>query len=287
MYSGLLKVLWQAHKYEAVVEICKRGLQKAQATNRLLFHIDMAKALMLLGKADEAVVEADVAVQLADDGTRLYCRRTRSLVLADAGRIQQALAECQSLLKEFTQPADVRDIRYTLSSIYTTAKMHAKAEEQLQLILDADPNDATANNDLGYIWADQGKKLPEAEKHVRKAIELDRTQRNSGSDVRTDNDQDAAAYVDSLGWVLFRRGRHEEARKELEKAVSLPDGDDDPVVWDHLGDVCYRLNDHHRSRAAWTKAVELYEVARRRRPDDRLKEIKNKLKLLDSQTQHR
>ena len=55
-----------------------------------------------------------------------------------------------------------------------------------------------------------------------------------------EEDQDTAAFVDSLGWVLFRRGEIEAARKELERATTLPDGDD-PVIWDHLGDVYQRL----------------------------------------------
>ena len=47
---------------------------------------------------------------------------------------------------------------------------------------------------------------------------------------------DNACYIDSLGWVLFRRGQVDAARKELEYATTLPDGDD-PVIYDHLGDV--------------------------------------------------
>jgi Flp pilus assembly protein TadD len=86
--------------------------------------------------------------------------------------------------------------------------------------------------------------------------------------------------VDSLGWVLFRRGRVQEARQELEKAAALPGGSDDPVVWDHLGDVYFRLSETGKARDAWRKAVELYEVGRRRPQDDRLKDIKQKLQTL-------
>ena len=69
------------------------------------------------------------------------------------------------------------------------------------------------------------------------ALELDQQQRNSNDALGLDADRDNAAYVDSLGWVLFRRGKIKEARAELEKASRLPDGAHDPVVWDHLGDV--------------------------------------------------
>ena len=84
--------------------------------------------------------------------------------------------------------------------------------------------------------------------------------------------------------MLFRRGQHAAARKELEKAVALPDGADDPVVWDHLGDVCFRLGDRPTPGPACGKALELYEGGGERLPDDRYKEIKQKLKLLDRET---
>ena len=89
--------------------------------------------------------------------------------------------------------------------------------------------------------------------------------------------------MDSLGWVLFRRGKFDEARKELERAAALPGGDDDPVVWDHLGDVYFRLDQPGRARAAWHKAITLYEVEKRRTMDYRYKEIKHKLKLLEGE----
>ncbi|HXG10794.1 MAG TPA: tetratricopeptide repeat protein [Gemmataceae bacterium] len=280
VYSGLLRVLWQARKYEAIVEVCEDGLANAQATSRVLFHVDMARALAQLGKMEAAIEQADAAVGVAREEDRLFCRRVRAQVLAEAGRHDQAVAECEAMLREFTQPGDIREIRYTLSTVYSLAKNYPKAEEQLQLILRADPDDATACNDLGYIWADQGKNLEEAERLIRKALELDRKQRTSGTALSADSDQDNAAYVDSLGWVLFRRGDLAGARRELERAAALPDGSDDPVVWDHLGDVYFRLGEPARARAAWQKAVALYETGRRRPADDRYREIQQKIKLL-------
>src|SRR5262249_44848957 len=150
-------------------------------------------------------------------------------LMTNVGRFDEATAECQAMLKEYPEPNEVRNTRQSLSSVYTAAGKHLQAEEQLQMILDQDPTAATASNDLGYIWGDQGKHLPEAERLIRKALNLDRQQRKGTSAVSADSDRDNAAYVDSLGWVLFRRGHLDEARKALEEAVTLPGGDDDPV----------------------------------------------------------
>jgi tetratricopeptide (TPR) repeat protein len=278
VYGGLLDVLSEARKYDEVIKYCQEGLKAAQATNRVLFYAKLMVAHVQLNHPNDALAAADEAVKLADDRNRTQLQRMRINVLSEIGRYEQAVKECQALLKNAKQADEERDLRYSLSGVYSNAKDYAKAEEQLRLILATDPNDATANNDLGYIMADQGKNLEESEKLVRRAIELDREEKKSGTEVRSEGDGDNAAYLDSLGWVLFRRGQFAEARDWLEKATALPGGDDDPVVWDHLGDVYAKSKQPARARAAWEKAVQLYEQEKRRKPDDRYKEVKQKLK---------
>ncbi|MBY0528139.1 MAG: tetratricopeptide repeat protein [Gemmataceae bacterium] len=282
VYGGLLDVLNDQGKHEDVVKYGRDGLRKAQATNRVLFHVKIAPSLIQLGKIDEAVAEAEEAVKLADDRNRLRIYRFKVSVLTQVEKYDKAIETCQAMLKEFSQPGDVRDVRYALSSVYSAARLYAKAEEQLRLILQGDPNDATANNDLGYIMADQSKNLEESEQLIRKAIDLDRQEKKIGTEVRAEGDGDNAAYLDSLGWVLFRRGKMDEAKSWLEKAVALPGGDD-PVLWDHLGDVYFRLKEPARARTAWEKSITLFEKEKRRRPDDRSKEVKQKLRMVDGQ----
>ncbi|MBL8794195.1 MAG: tetratricopeptide repeat protein [Planctomycetia bacterium] len=287
VYSGLLDALIDQRKHAEVVKLCQEGLNKAQATNRVLFYVKMAPALLRLGKMDEALTAMEEAVKVADEGNRLGVQRLKIEVLRQAEKYDQALAECEALLQEYHRPQQVRDIRYSLSNVCTSAHQHDRAEEQLRLILDADPHDATANNDLGYIMADRGKNLEEAEKLIRRAIELDVAEKQRGKAVNADGAEANAAYIDSLGWVLFRLGQLDEARAQLEKAAKLAGGEEDPVVWDHLGDVYFKLKQPARARTAWEKSVQLYEQERRRKPDERYEEIKGKLKLLDKELKQR
>jgi tetratricopeptide (TPR) repeat protein len=283
MYIALLQVLSMQRKNAAVVEVCKRGLEKAEATSRILFHIDLAHAYSALGEDDKATAAADDAVNESNDRQRLGCRIDRAHILAlcaDKPRKERAVAECQALLKEYNQPGDVRKIRYALSGVFSTIGDTARSEEQLKLILDNDPNDASACNDLGYLWADQGKNLDEAEKLIRKALDLDRKQRAETPDVRSDADVDNAAFVDSLGWVLFRRGQLSEARREMERVPTLPNGADDPVVWDHLGDVCFRQGDKKAAGDAWKKSLDLYQAGVRRGHTKQVEDVKEKLRLV-------
>ena len=281
VYLGLIQVLWTARKYEDVVEVCRQGLRQAQSTNHLLFRRYLSRALVFLGKVDEALAEADRAVEIADDDTRLDTRLNRISVLTQAERYPQAIAEAQALAKEFSKPDHVREIRDSLHNIYTAMRDFAKAEEQLRLILQADPNDATANNNLGYLWADQGKNLQEAERLIRKAPELDREQKRIGSVVNIEGEGDNAAFVDSLGWVLFREGRLEERRTWLEKATELSRGEEDPTVWDHLGPCIPLPAKNCEVRRAWEKSLLLYEAEKPRKTDANYLELKRKLERLN------
>lgn len=278
-YTNLLRVLRLGHKYEAIVELCRRGREEARNIYADYFHNQAAEALAHLGRFPEAVAEADKAVDVSPDDRKFEARLTRIHILTLARQYDRAAAECQELLKRHTERKEAHRIRHQLSNVYSSAHQYAQAEEQLRIILDEAPEDAWACNDLGYFWAEQGKNLEEAEKLIRKALELDRKQRAS----LPEEERESAAYIDSLGWVLFRRGQFEASRKELERASSLPTGAEDPVVWDHLGDVCYRLGDTARAAACWRKAIELWEVVRARVMDDSYKETKQKLKLLERQ----
>ncbi len=286
VYGGLLRVLNRQRRFDEVIKVCTSGLTSAQATNRLLFYNDLARAHAQLEHYDEALRNADQAITLANDDSRLMLKLLRVRILSMAERHAQAEAECQTMLKEFVLPGDVLEVRYVLAGVYAATKQFEKSEEQLAQILRADPNNAPANNDLGYVWADQGKNLPEAEDMIRRALEQDRRQRKQATSLTTEEDRDNAAYVDSLGWVLFRRGRLEEARQELERATAQSDLDD-PVLWDHLGDVYYRLNQREQAHSAWERALRMYEQGRRRRTDDRYHELQRKLKLAREQASTR
>jgi tetratricopeptide (TPR) repeat protein len=278
VYSGLLDVLQLRYKHEAIIEIGKLGLARAEQTNRVLFHRVMVYAYLHLSRFKEALEAADNAVKDAAGPQILGSRKLRVYALSEAGKHQEAVAQCQEMLKEYNQGSELREVRLTLSRVLLQMGKHEESDKQLEMILEADPNDATACNDLGYHWADRNQKLDEAEKLVRKAIDLERKQKQGSAFATPDSDQDNAAFVDSLGWVFFRKGKLAEARAELEKASKLPTGDDDPVVFDHLGDVYFRMGEKAKALAAWKQALSLYEKGSRRKSDERHKEIQEKVR---------
>lgn len=276
--DGLIGVLKARRKYAEIANLCEQRI--ANSPNKLnpsLYYYNLAEARMMLGQTDEALRAADQAIQLAGDQNRVPTRRRKVEIYLHAERFDEAVRECEDLLKEFRELKDVRTIRRTLASVYSAKKDHAKAEEQLRMLLALDPNDVGACNDLGYQLADQGRDLDEAERLVRRALELDRERKALDG---PDGEDENPMYLDSLGWVLFRRGDSAGAKAALEKAVALPGGKDDPTVWDHLGDVYYRLGEPLRAKAAWDQSLKLWTEDGRRKSDDRREAIQRKRKLV-------
>lgn len=84
-----------------------------------------------------------------------------------------------------------------------------------------------------------------------------------------------AAYLDSLGWVLFKLGKYEEALSPLEKAAEMRTGGDG-TIYEHLGDVYDKLGRAADAQKAWAKAMEKSRAERL--PDEKLlKRLEEKL----------
>ncbi len=282
LYAMLLKVLWKERKYAEVAEVCRDALRTAKDADCVVYQSELARALTHLERYDEALRAADSALTLASATDRLGAQVLRLRILTQAGYYERAEKECLGLLKDRVLPGEILELRYVLSSVYSAARRLDKSEEQLTECLKLDPDNATLNNDLGYIWADQNKNLARAEELIRKAIDLDRRSRKgplASPGDRAKDEPDNAAYIDSLGWVLFRKGDLAGARRELERASKLPDGDD-PVIWDHLGDLYLRLELPGQARTAFERAAHFYERDRRGKMDGRYNELQQKLKLL-------
>src|SRR6202042_2310314 len=94
----------------------------------------------------------------------------------------------------------------------------------LRILLKDKPDDPVYNNDLGYLLADNDRDLDQAETLIRKALDEDRKQRQANPELAPDDDRDLAAYLDSLGWVLYKQERYAEAKKCLVEAAEDEDG---------------------------------------------------------------
>ena len=149
------------------------------------------------------------------------------------------------------------DLAFLLGQAYERTGAYERAGSAFRRVLELEPLNGDALNYLGYMWADLGQNLDEALNLIRQAVDIEP---NNG------------AYVDSLGWVLFRRGDLSEAQVELERAVELVP--EDSTILEHLGDVYQALGTRCGARDAYLKALSINN-------DDNADQVKKKLSGLD------
>lgn len=226
----------------------------------------LADLLSDLGKIDEALVILQKIIKNEPDNVRY--RFVMGGLLAKFGRNEEAIKVFQELIKQFGSNDEVVKLsRSNLSIVYVNLGDYPKGEAELEIVFQKSPEDPGVNNDLGYLYAEQGKNLEKAESMIRKAVQ---------------EEPERAAYLDSLGWVLFKRGKIKEALEPLQKAVELQKMEEkkgatppDATIREHLGDVLLHLKEVEKARKIWVEAEEI--AAKAVPPDKRLPEIRKKL----------
>ncbi len=114
---------------------------------------------------------------------------------------------------------------FWLGFLYDECGQHEKALKTWERGRDIDPSFAPILNCLGYAYAQAGINLDEALGMVKKALE---------------KEPKNGAYLDSLGWVYFKKGELEKAKKYIIEALDLVK---DPDIYEHLGDIYIEMGD--------------------------------------------
>jgi tetratricopeptide (TPR) repeat protein len=240
------------------------------------------QAAYFMGLAEEQNNNLDSALiwfaSVPADSQRFHAAQTRYInLLADNGEIDKARLHLKLLRKENPDRAKqfysfeatfLRD-RGELEAAFDLYKEALQAypndfellygramtadaldridvlEQDLRTILEADPNNASALNALGYTLADKTDRYQEALELIQKAL------------VISPND---AFYLDSLGWVYYRMGKLEAAADYLKQAIAVKA---DPEFIAHLGEVMWHQNKQEAATSLWKKALEAH-------PDNKL-----------------
>jgi Flp pilus assembly protein TadD len=148
-----------------------------------------------------------------------------------------------------------------LDLIYEQAMMAEKLgrldemERLLRRVIQLKPDHQHAYNALGYSLADRGLRLDEARSLIQKALDL-----SPGDPFITD----------SLAWVKFRQGQHQEALALLTQAYTARP---DTEIAAHLGEVLWTLGRQEEAKRVWSEGRKrdaenevLLETLKRLRP---------------------
>jgi len=133
---------------------------------------------------------------------------------------------------------DVTELRLARTFAYEQSGDVDSAVRELRAMLDERPGDAVLLNALGFTLADHDRKLAEAQELVAAALE---------------QMPDSGAVLDSMGWVLYRQGRYEDALAYLRRARSLADYAEIEL---HMGEVLWAMGREDEARKVWTEGLE-------------------------------
>lgn len=157
--------------------------------------------------------------------------------LAQAERYKDAIGVLQKLEKDHP---DNLDVMFQMGAMLERSGRKQASEGEFLKLLAKYPDNAPTLNYLGYMWAEDGVHLDKAAAMIQKAV---------------DQAPNNGAYVDSLGWVYFRLGKLDLAKKHLTEAVSLMP--DDSTVQQHLGDVLVQLGELDQALKVYQTALGL------------------------------
>jgi tetratricopeptide (TPR) repeat protein len=249
---ALIDTLIAAGRIDDALEIVQTNLPHGRA--RLQYEGAAIRAYEIGGRHDEAMRLIRQWIQRVERGLidtppfLLVELRTQFLIpqLLLEGRFDDARSRLQRWFEEADDPRDKVSYLKTLSECERRSGNPDAAVETMQLAYDLNPLDEDTCNSLGYTWADAGLNLDRAEELIRQAVA-----RNPR----------ASAYLDSLGWVRYKKRDFAEAKRWLTLALG---GDlrDDPVIHDHMGDTFWHLGDVDQALAHWRAAVKAVRQAK-------------------------
>lgn len=114
-----------------------------------------------------------------------------------------------------------------------------QAIQHMNRIIAQDPDHSQALNFLGYTLVEQNRDLDRAKILIEKALRLD---------------PENGYYLDSLAWYQYTVGHNRQAWESIQAAVELVD--DDPVIWEHYGDIARALNRMDQARQGYRRSLE-------------------------------
>jgi tetratricopeptide (TPR) repeat protein len=259
-------------KDDAALRALYADLQRAPESQR-------ADNAFLLGQLAELLKHDPQALtwygEVDPDSPHAFDAQVRSAVLLDkSGRSEQAHALAARLQQDYSDDPDNLRTAYELDAqMYSQHGQHAEAIATYDRALEAMPGDPAlvydrgieqanagntdaalsdfrkvlaqnpdnveAMNALGFTLADADRDLPEATRLLRKALAAK---------------PDAAAIMDSWGWLQYRLGHLDQAETYLKRAWGQQQ---DPDIGVHLGEVLWKLGQHQHAREVFGKVRKL------------------------------
>jgi tetratricopeptide (TPR) repeat protein len=253
------------------------GLMDALGMPVILFlrndaHIDIdrefsdKKATTFVGYSEDSEEEAIInelennesLKSAVENIERLIAEQISSEETVEANEVSKLLIESNMPLGEFGEKTkvDVENINEIINSLnkiknltveghfnkataYYYAKKYEEAEKEFRVVLQINPDDATAHSNLGVLLEDQ-ERYDEAEKEYKEAIRID---------------PDDAVVHYNLGILLKELERYDEAEKEYKEAIRIDP--DDATAHVNLGVLLKELERYDEAEKEYKEAIRI------------------------------
>ncbi|MGA9115931.1 MAG: tetratricopeptide repeat protein [Bacteroidota bacterium] len=136
-------------------------------------------------------------------------------------------------------PQDVNPL-IQLALVYDAMGRADKTDPLYEEALRIEPDNHLVLNNYGYSLAERNIDLDRAYAMARKAL-----------DAQPENQ----SYLDTMGWVCYRRGKYREAEQYILQAIAR--GEAGAVLYEHLGDVYFMMDRPGDALEQWRAALRL------------------------------
>ncbi|HVY16532.1 MAG TPA: tetratricopeptide repeat protein [Rhodopila sp.] len=225
--------------------VALRTLNEVPQNDPIHSVVELRRATLIdrLGRSDEAMRELDRMSQAYPSSPLPDAQRGD--ILRAKSRFTDAVAAYDKAIARLGTPtANDWLLFYNRGVSEERSHQWGKADADFHTALKLSPDQPFVLNYLGYSYADMGKHLNEAREMIERAA------------AQRPND---GAITDSLGWVLFREGKKQDAVKTLEHAVELEP--EDATINEHLGDAYWAVGRKLEARYQWRRALTLHPAA--------------------------
>ncbi len=231
-------------QYYSQIGETEKALEKLEKGNELLPQDDIAWRLRLQLLLSENKLEEAKRVGLKADSNV----PEDSFIQFFLGTAYLLSDENQEAVKWFERASRAPARKPFKSVVYSTLgdaqsnlENSEEADRVYELALRYDPQNHNAMNNYAYNLSVRGEKLDRAAELAVKAMELD---------------PDNAAYLDTMGWIFYKTGEFEKARRFIKASIDLDDEAASAEVLEHLGDVYDKLNKPDEAKKWWRRALE-------------------------------
>jgi tetratricopeptide (TPR) repeat protein len=229
----IIETYRMARNQDKALQYSEQALNESPGNRQLeIVHADL---LAEKGRLDEGIKSLQQMQKNNDEDLEILSAMVS--VYQRAKKYDQAQSVLNSAVQRF--PAE-EQVYFQQGSLYEKQKKYSEAEKAFRKALDLQKDDPAVLNYLGYMFADRGIRLDEAESLIEKAVKADPTN---------------GAYLDSLGWVYFKENRLDLAEEYLKKAIVFVNSDSS--IHDHMGDLYYKTRRYDDARNEWNKAIQL------------------------------